>query len=148
MSKKQRQVLSPHLTIYKPQISSMLSISHRASGVFNFLGMLIFIWYIISIPYTQIPLKDNILYGFFVDGWGMYLLMLWTFSLFFHACTGVRHLFWDMGMGFGLKATNITGYLAVIMAILLTSFCWMVVYQPVWMIIFFTQIVGAQWYVN
>ena len=139
MAKKPRQVLSPHLTIYKPQISSMLSISHRASGVFNFFGMVSFIWWIVYVAYTHTPYAETWVWNFFTQKLGMALLMIWSFSLFFHMCTGIRHLFWDMGLGFSLKSTNATGYIAVIMAVILTTVCWMVIYK---------QIMGEQLYVN
>jgi succinate dehydrogenase / fumarate reductase cytochrome b subunit len=129
MATKHRQALSPHLGIYKPQISSILSIMHRASGVFNFFGMICFVWWIVSIAYTHTPYAESFVWNFFMSYFGMAILMAWSFSLFFHVCTGIRHLFWDMGYGFGVKTMNITGYLAIITALILTSICWYIVYM-------------------
>ncbi len=131
MAKKPRQVMSPHLTIYKPQISSVLSIFHRLSGVFNFFGMIALVWWIVFIAYTQTPYSETWIWNFFTTHLGMAILMAWSFSLFFHMCTGVRHLFWDMGIGFSLRAVNITGYIAIVTALTLTSICWFIICKQI-----------------
>lgn len=131
MTVKKNKPLSPHITIYKPQISSVLSISHRISGVFNFLGMLCFLWWIVFIAYGTIPYSESVVYIFFQSIIGHAVLVAWTFSLFMHMCTGIRHLFWDMGVGFDLKVMNITGWIAVLMALLLTALTWSMYYMVV-----------------
>ena len=110
--------LSPHLQIYKWQISSLLSISHRIVGVINILAItLICIWTLSllvgenSYEITHLFLKS--LFGKFII-----VFLCWTFS--FHILNEIRHLIWDMGYGFDLKITKITGVLAFIGSFILT----------------------------
>ena len=110
--------LSPHLQIYKWQISSLLSITHRIVGVINILAItLICIWTLSllvgenSYEITHLFLKS--LFGKFII-----IFLCWTFS--FHILNEIRHLIWDMGYGFDLKITKITGVLAFIGSFILT----------------------------
>ena len=110
--------LSPHLQIYKWQISSLLSITHRIVGVINILAItLICIWTLSllvgenSYEITHLFLKS--LFGKFII-----VFLCWTFS--FHILNEIRHLIWDMGYGFDLKITKITGVLAFIGSFILT----------------------------
>ena len=110
--------LSPHLEIYKWQISSLLSITHRIVGVINILAItLICIWTLSLLvgentyEITHLFLKS--LFGKFVI-----VFLCWTFS--FHILNEIRHLIWDMGYGFDLKVTKITGVLAFIGSFILT----------------------------
>ena len=110
--------LSPHLQIYKWQISSLLSITHRIVGVINILAItLICIWTLSLLvgenfyEITHLFLKS--LFGKFII-----VFLCWTFS--FHILNEIRHLVWDMGYGFDLKITKITGVLAFIGSFILT----------------------------
>ena len=110
--------LSPHLEIYKWQISSLLSITHRIVGVINILAItLICIWTLSlllgenSYEITKLFLKS--LFGKFII-----VFLCWTFS--FHILNEIRHLIWDMGYGFDLKVTKITGVLAFFGSFVLT----------------------------
>ena len=110
--------LSPHLEIYKWQISSLLSIAHRIVGVINILAItLICIWTLSllvgenSYEITKLFLKS--LFGKFII-----VSLCWTFS--FHILNEVRHLIWDMGYGFDLKVAKITGALAFFGSFILT----------------------------
>jgi len=110
--------LSPHLEIYKWQISSLLSIAHRIVGVINILSItLICIWTLSllvgenSYEITKLFLKS--LFGKFII-----VSLCWTFS--FHILNEIRHLIWDMGYGFDLKVTKITGVLAFFGSFVLT----------------------------
>ena len=107
--KNNNNPLSPHLEIYKWQISSLLSITHRIVGVINILAItLICIWTLSllagedSYEITQIFLRS--FFGKFII-----VFLCWTFS--FHILNEIRHLFWDMGYGFDLKVSKITGVL-------------------------------------
>ena len=110
--------LSPHLQIYKWQISSLLSIAHRIVGVINILAItLICIWTLSlllgenSYEITKLFLKS--LFGKFII-----VSLCWTFS--FHILNEVRHLIWDIGYGFDLKVAKITGALAFFGSFILT----------------------------
>ena len=107
--------LTPHLQIYKWQISSLLSIAHRITGVINAIAIsLICIWFLITINNEKI-LFENILNNFF--GKFISISLSWTFS--FHILNEIRHLIWDAGYGFDLKISKITGYVTLILSFLL-----------------------------
>ena len=110
--------LSPHLQIYKWQISSLLSITHRIVGVINFFAIiLICLWAGFIIlgqgNYSNINFILNSSFGKFLA-----ISLCWTFS--FHILNEVRHLFWDAGYGFDLKIAKITGVLAFLGSFVLT----------------------------
>ena len=110
--------LSPHIGIYKPQITSVLSILHRATGMFLCFGAVVFAWWVIALalgpePYAAVRSA--------LGSWlGRLLLFAWTFSFFFHLCNGVRHLFWDAGIGFELRTVHASGLAVVAASIALT----------------------------
>ena len=107
--------LTPHLQIYKWQISSLLSIAHRITGVINAIAIsLICIWFLLTINNEKI-LFEKILNSFF--GKFISISLCWTFS--FHILNEIRHLIWDAGYGFDLKTTKITGYATLIFSFLL-----------------------------
>ena len=107
--------LTPHLQIYKWQISSLLSITHRITGVINAIAIsLICIWFLFTINNEKI-LLENILNSFF--GKFISISLCWTFS--FHILNEIRHLIWDAGYGFDLKISKITGYATLILSFLL-----------------------------
>jgi len=112
--------LSPHLQIYKWQISSLLSIAHRIIGVINFFAMTLICFWSLSLllgqsSYQLIQIFLNTIFGKFVI-----VSLCWTFS--FHILNEIRHLFWDVGFGFDLKISKITGVLALIGSFILTIF--------------------------
>ena len=104
-----KKPLSPHLQIYKWQISSILSIAHRIVGVINFLLISLICFWVLSL------LLGEISYGFVntilntVFGKFLIISMCWTFS--FQILNEIRHLFWDLGYGFDIKISKITGIL-------------------------------------
>lgn len=114
--------LSPHLTVYKWQITMMLSILHRATGVFLSIGLLLLSFWLLSI--ASGPEAYSNLVSFINTWYGKTVLILFTFSLYLHLCNGIRHLFWDCGLGFEIKTSNITGYVTAIVSVLLTVLSW------------------------
>ena len=110
--------LSPHLQIYKWQISSLLSIAHRIVGVINILAItLICIWTLsLLLGENNYETTKLFLKSFF----GKFLIvsLCWAFS--FHILNEIRHLIWDMGYGFDLKISKITGALAFFGSFVLT----------------------------
>jgi succinate dehydrogenase / fumarate reductase cytochrome b subunit len=110
--------LSPHLQIYKPQLTSMLSILHRITGVALSLGTLVLVYWLIAAAVGPMAFATA---QAIVGSWlGRLLLFGWAFALFFHLCNGIRHLFWDAGYGFELKTVYASGRAAVIAAAALT----------------------------
>jgi succinate dehydrogenase / fumarate reductase cytochrome b subunit len=111
--------LSPHLGIYRWQITMLLSITHRATGVFLSLGLLLLAYWLLALAsgpetYAAVSMHVNAWYGELA--W-----LLFTFSLYLHLCNGVRHLFWDVGIGFEIQTSFASGYAVVIVSILLTA---------------------------
>jgi len=110
--------LSPHLQIYKWQISSLLSITHRIVGVVNFFAITLICFWILSLLLGKESYE--IIYTFFNSFFGKFTAigLCWTFS--FHILNELRHLFWDLGYGFDLKISKITGALALVGSFILT----------------------------
>jgi len=115
--------LSPHLQIYRWHISSLLSITHRISGVINLLALaLIFFWLVVlSFSENNYQLFLLIINSFI----GKFILIGFTWSMSFHLLSGIRHLAWDMGYGFEIKTANISGVIVIITSLVLTIIFWL-----------------------
>ena len=115
--------LSPHLQIYRWHISSLLSITHRISGVINLLALiLIFFWLIF------LSLGENNYQSFLLiinSFIGKFILIGFTWSMSFHLLSGIRHLVWDLGYGFEIRTANITGVIVIISSLALTIIFWL-----------------------
>ena len=114
--------LSPHLQIYRWQLTSVLSIFHRAAGVVLCAGTVLLVWWLVAAasgPDTYEAVED------FLGSWiGLLLLFGWTAALFYHLCNGIRHLVWDSGHALDLKSTYIGGWLVVAATAALTLIAW------------------------
>ena len=115
--------LSPHLQIYRWHISSLLSITHRITGVVNLISLiLIFFWLVVlSFSENNYELFLLIINSFF----GKFILIGFTWSMIFHVLSGIRHLFWDLGYGFEIKTANISGIIVIISSLVLTVIFWL-----------------------
>ena len=110
--------LSPHLQIYKPQLTSVLSITHRGTGVLLALGLLLLPYWLLSIAAG--PEAYTALLTHFSAWYGKLMLPALLFSMYYHLCNGIRHLGWDLGRGLDLPTTYLTGYVVVFLSVLLT----------------------------
>ena len=125
MEKSQRP-LSPHLQIYRPQLTSVLSITHRATGMALVLGTLVLVyWLLAAASGAEAYGSAQQLLGSWV---GRILLLGFSFALFFHLCNGIRHLFWDVGLGFELKTAYASGKAVVGVSIAMTLLAWALAY--------------------
>ena len=115
--------LSPHLQIYRWHISSLLSITHRISGVINLSALiLIFFWLtLLSFGESNYELFLLIINSFF----GKFILIGFTWSMSFHLLSGLRHLFWDLGYGFEIKTANISGIVVIVSSLIMTIIFWL-----------------------
>lgn len=117
MGRAQRP-LSPHLQIYRPQLTSVLSITHRGTGIVLALGLLLVPYWLLGIaagPDTYARLLAHF------DAWyGRLFLLGVLFSVYYHLCNGLRHLGWDLGRGLDIGTTYRTGYAVVCASALLT----------------------------
>jgi succinate dehydrogenase / fumarate reductase, cytochrome b subunit len=110
--------LTPHLQIYRWQISSLLSITHRIVGVINFTAIsLICIWSV-SLLLGQLNYEITKIFLQSFLGKFMIICLCWTFS--FHILNEIRHLCWDLGYGYDLKTSKITGIIVIIGSFVLT----------------------------
>jgi succinate dehydrogenase / fumarate reductase cytochrome b subunit len=114
--------LSPHLSIYKPQLTSVLSITHRATGIVLSAGTVFLVWWLVAAAAGERPFA--VAQSFWVSWFGLLLLFGWTFSLFFHLCNGIRHLMWDAGWGFELRQTYLSGWIVLGTSGVLTLIAW------------------------
>lgn len=121
-TKRPERPLSPHLQVYKPQLTSVLSITHRLTGIALAVGTLLLVWWIAAVAAGPEALGTV---NAFMGSWlGIFLLAGWSFSLFYHLLNGIRHLFWDIGAGLELKAAYTTGWLVVAGSLVLTAVTW------------------------
>ena len=124
MSSSAKPPLSPHLQIYRLPITGILSITHRATGVFLSIGALVMVWALAAAALG--PESYNTVYQHLASWYGQIFLLALTFSLYLHFCNGIRHLFWDVGLGFELETVNKTAKLAIVATIVLTGATWIV----------------------
>jgi succinate dehydrogenase / fumarate reductase cytochrome b subunit len=115
--------LSPHLQIYKPQLTSMLSILHRITGAGLAAGaILVAVWLLAALKGDQAfamvqSFRESII--------GQLMLFGWLFAFVYHFFNGIRHLKWDAGYGFTLKSVYRSGWVVVVGSALLTVLIWM-----------------------
>ncbi|QXQ06180.1 succinate dehydrogenase, cytochrome b556 subunit [Sphingosinicellaceae bacterium] len=116
--------LSPHLTWYRPQLTSLLSIMHRASGVALSAGSILLVWWLIAIASggatflaTQALIASPV---------GIAALAGWSVAFFYHLSNGIRHLAWDAGYGFELKTAYRSGYAVLALTGILSAIAWLV----------------------
>lgn len=118
----QQRPLSPHLQIYAKQITSTMSILHRVTGVVNALGALLLACWLVALAgggeaYAQFSTLAGSLPGRVV-------LFAFGATLVYHLLNGVRHLVWDMGLGFEIPQVYRSGYIVIALAVVLTGLLW------------------------
>ena len=122
----QERPLSPHLQVYRWQLTSVMSILHRMTGVALAVGMLLLVYWLIAVAAG--PEAFAAAQGFIGSILGRLLLFGWTVALFYHLCNGIRHLFWDAGRGFELRTAYASGWAVVIVAAALSVIAWVAGY--------------------
>jgi succinate dehydrogenase cytochrome b subunit len=114
--------LSPHLQIYRWQLTSVLSILHRAAGIALSAGAILLVWWLVAAAAGKGAYAN--VQHFLKSPLGVALLFGWSAALFYHLCNGIRHLVWDSGRGFELPTAYRTGWLVIAGTILLTAAAW------------------------
>ena len=118
--------LSPHLQVYKPQLTSILSILHRGTGIVLSIGSVLLVSWILVLTLGESAYQ---IYSKLIDNWfGKFVIFGFTFGLFYHLSNGVRHLFWDAGYGYDLKYAYISGFAVIFSSLSLTLITWLIVY--------------------
>lgn len=111
--------LSPHLQVYRPQLTSVLSIMHRLTGIGLSAGLLVLIYWLYAL--NSGPFAYARLIAFMQTKPFAVLLVLWIFAFYYHLANGLRHLVWDIGRGFELKQVYASGWLVVGLASVATA---------------------------
>ena len=114
--------LSPHIQIYRPQLTSVLSILHRGAGIALGAGAAFFTFWLLAA--ASGPEVFRCAQEFFGSVLGIAVLAGFSFALFYHLCNGIRHLFWDAGIGLELEQAYRSGWAVVAAAVLLTAGAW------------------------
>ena len=114
--------LSPHIQIYRWHISSLLSITHRISGVINLLALILIFFWLVFLGASE---NNYELFLLIINSFlGKFILIGFTWSMCFHILSGIRHLAWDLGYGFEIKTANISGIIVIISSLALTILFW------------------------
>lgn len=116
--RKQRP-LSPHLQIYKPQITSVLSILHRITGVVALAGVLFIVLWLVAIAQNS-----QALLGLLQSTLAQIFLFFWSASIFYHLANGIRHLLWDAVIGLEMDQVKRSGVLVLVATAVLTLLAW------------------------
>jgi succinate dehydrogenase / fumarate reductase, cytochrome b subunit len=118
--------LSPHLQIYKPMLTMMMSIMHRITGIGLYLGIILLVWW-----FTAASISDSyfdFVQGFFGHWFGRIVLFGLSWALMHHALGGLRHLLWDTGRGYDLKVVEWLARANLAGSIVLTLLLWIIGY--------------------
>jgi succinate dehydrogenase / fumarate reductase cytochrome b subunit len=119
-----RRPLSPHLQVYKPQMSTTTSVFHRATGIALGAGTLLLTAWLVSAAAGDAAF--SVVQAILASWIGLLVLMGFTLALFYHFCNGIRHLLWDTGRGFELPDMHRNGALVIAGAVVLTVGFWII----------------------
>jgi succinate dehydrogenase / fumarate reductase cytochrome b subunit len=117
--------LSPHLQVYRWQITMVMSILHRATGILLALGSVVLVYWLLSLAGGPAAYADA--QARLVSAPGQLLLIALSFAFFYHLCNGIRHLVWDTGRGFDIPQLYASGYIAIAASVVLTAGFWLLV---------------------
>jgi succinate dehydrogenase / fumarate reductase cytochrome b subunit len=125
-SPAQSRPLAPHLQVYRPQLTSVLSIMHRLTGIALSLGTIPLVIWLGAIAMGQEAYQTISIW--FSSPLGITLLLGWAFCFYFHLANGIRHLFWDIGWGYDLKDVYLGGWMVVgcTFGLTILTFWWIV----------------------
>ncbi|MGE3147559.1 MAG: succinate dehydrogenase, cytochrome b556 subunit [Pseudorhodoplanes sp.] len=116
--------LSPHLTIYRPMLTMMMSIVHRITGGALFFGMLLLMWWLLAAASGPTAYANV---QWFMGSWiGRLILLGYSWALLHHMLGGIRHLIWDTGRGFGPAEREWLALATLVGSIVLTIILWVV----------------------
>ena len=118
--------LSPHLQVYRPQITSVLSIFHRMAGVVLWLAALLLTYWLAAAVYGADAFATA--QALFGSWFGRLVLFGLTVALFYHLCNGIRHLAWDAGQGFEMQTLTKSGIAVIVVSLVLTGLTWVAAY--------------------
>ena len=114
--------LSPHLQVYKPQITTVMSIAHRATGIALTGGALALVFWLLAL--ASGPESFEVAQAIAGSWFGYLCLFVWSFCLFYHLANGIRHLVWDLGKGLDIPTAERLGYAVIAVSLVLTAAVW------------------------
>lgn len=120
--------LSPHLQIYKPQITSAMSIFHRFTGIALSIGSVLLVAWLWAAAYSGTYFE--MWQTFFTSTLGTIMLVGWSAAFYYHLGNGIRHLFWDMGRGFDLANVTRSGLAVLGFVVIATAITWYIILCP------------------
>lgn len=118
--------LSPHLQIYRPMLTMMMSIAHRLTGAALAVGFALLTWWLVAV--SMGPESYDCVQSFFGSLFGRALLFAFTWALIHHMLGGIRHLIWDTGAGLDKQTVEIFALATIIGSIVLTVLVWIIGY--------------------
>ena len=118
--------LSPHLQVYRWQLTMVLSIIHRMTGVALAAGTILLIALLLALAAG--PDAYQTVRAFCSSWLGLLMLFGWSWALCFHLCNGIRHLAWDTGWGFEIQRAYLTGWIVVAASLVMTVLIWACVF--------------------
>lgn len=121
---KHPRPLSPHLQVYRPQLTSVLSVFHRGTGGALSVASVILIYWLWAVAAG--PEAYATAQGLLHSWFGVLVVLGISGSIFYHLCTGVRHLIWDTAHGLDIRSVYRSGGMALFIALLLTLAFWFV----------------------
>jgi succinate dehydrogenase / fumarate reductase, cytochrome b subunit len=124
---EERRPLSPHLQIYRPMLTMLMSIAHRITGAALYAGTLLLAWYLIAM--ASGPDAFATAAWFFGSIIGQLILLGFSWALFHHFLGGLRHMVWDAGYGFGHPMREYLARATLIGGLLLTAIVWGLAYS-------------------
>lgn len=116
------QPTSPHLQIYDLPLTAKMSITHRATGAFLSIGLVLTVIFLTALANGESSWETA--RSWLAGGFGQLILFGFTLALNYHLCNGVRHLFWDMGHGFSLEASSQSNKIVLAATVILTILVW------------------------
>lgn len=124
-TEKAARPLSPHLSVFRPLITMVMSIVHRITGVALYFGMLLFAWWLLAA--ASGPEAYGRAASFFGSWFGLLVIFGFTWTLIHHLLGGIRHLIWDIGVGYSQEGRNGLAWATIIGSVSLTLILWIVV---------------------
>lgn len=125
-SKPAARPLSPHLQIYRPMLTMMMSIMHRITGAALYFGAILLVWWLWATAFSNFHF--DLMQRFFGHWLGLIVLFGFTWALIHHALGGIRHLIWDTGRGIDLVSIEWMALANLAGSIILTVLLWLVIY--------------------
>ncbi len=121
-----RRPLSPHLQVYKPMLSMMMSIIHRVTGAALYFGTFLLVWWLVAAAAG--PEYFDFVNGLYGSWFGRIILFGYTWALLHHMIGGIRHFIWDTGRGFELETVEWMSKAAPVASVALTVAVWIIAY--------------------